>query len=155
MLHGSHITEGPELGHGRIETRIYNVYDGLELIADKEKWGGNLTIVEFLAQTTRKSTGVATSEKRLYVSSLPVDKPWIGLAIRHHWILGSMHWELDVDLCQDGIKRKLSKTARNLDTIQRIIFSLFSIWKGCRRKLSDKAKGIAELMRGISMSLLG
>ena len=33
-------TEGPELGHGRIETRTYNIYDGLEIIADKEKWGG-------------------------------------------------------------------------------------------------------------------
>lgn len=41
-------TEGPELGHGRIETRTYNVCDGLELIADKNKWGGNLTVVEFV-----------------------------------------------------------------------------------------------------------
>ncbi len=30
-------TEGPELGHGRIETRAYNIYDGLQIIADKEK----------------------------------------------------------------------------------------------------------------------
>ena len=27
-------TESPELGHGRIETRTYRVYDGLEVIAD-------------------------------------------------------------------------------------------------------------------------
>lgn len=33
------------LAHGRIETRTYNVYDGLELIADRDKWGGNLTVV--------------------------------------------------------------------------------------------------------------
>lgn len=30
-------TQGPELAHGRIETRTCRVYDGLELIADKEK----------------------------------------------------------------------------------------------------------------------
>ena len=35
-------TEGPELGHGRIETRTYRVFDGLDIIADKEKWGGNI-----------------------------------------------------------------------------------------------------------------
>lgn len=35
-------TEGPELSHGRIEIRTYRVYDGLELIADKEKWGAIL-----------------------------------------------------------------------------------------------------------------
>ena len=40
-------TEGPELGHGRIETRVFNIYDYLEIIADKEKWGGNMTIVEY------------------------------------------------------------------------------------------------------------
>ncbi|WP_279122810.1 hypothetical protein [Muribaculum intestinale] len=39
-------TEGPELSHGRIETRTYRVYDGLDIIADKEKWGGNMTIIE-------------------------------------------------------------------------------------------------------------
>lgn len=32
-------TEGPELGHGRIEMRTYRIYDGLDIIADKEKWG--------------------------------------------------------------------------------------------------------------------
>ena len=32
-------TDGPELGHGRIETRTYRVFDGLDIIADKEKWG--------------------------------------------------------------------------------------------------------------------
>ena len=145
--------DGPELGHGRIETRTYNVYDGLGLMADKEKWGGNLTIVEFKAQTTKKSTGVDTSETRLYVSSLPVDTPWIGLAVRRHWSIESMHWGLDVNLGQDRIKRKSTKAARNLDTMHRIIFSIFSIWKDLRKKLTDKKKGAAELMRDISSSL--
>ena len=31
---------------GRIEIRTYNIYDGLEIITDKGKWGGNITIVE-------------------------------------------------------------------------------------------------------------
>lgn len=145
--------EGPELGHGRIETRTYKVYDGSELVADKEKWGSDLTVVEFVAHTTKKSTGIETSETRLYVSSLPIDTPWIGSAVRHHWSVESMHWGLDVNFGQDSIKRKSAKSARNLDTIQRIAYSIFSIWKGRRKKRSDKSKGIAELMRGFSMSL--
>lgn len=145
-------SEGPELAHGRIENRTYKVYDGLNLIADKDKWGGNLTIVEFEAQTTKKSTGATTSETRLYVSSLPVDTSWIGTAIRRHWSIESMHWGLDVNLGQDKIKRRTIKSARNLDTIQRIVYCLFSIWKGRRKKLTDKAKGIAVLMRHISLS---
>lgn len=145
-------TEGPELGHGRIEKRTYNVYDGLELIADKNKWGGNLTVVEFISHCTQKSTGVITTETRLYVSNLPVDTPFIGKAVRNHWSIESMHWGLDFNLLQDNIKRKYTKAARNLDTLQRIVYSLFSIWRGRRKKLSDKAKGIAELMRFVSKS---
>ena len=145
-------TVGPELGHGRIETRTYRIYDGLEIIADKQKWGGNMTIVEYEARTVRKSTGVRTSEKRLYVSSLATDIPTLGHFVRSHWSIESMHWGLDVNLLQDGIRRKYSGGARNLDTIQRIVFSVFSIWKGLRKKHSDKKKGVAGLMRYISMS---
>lgn len=145
-------TTGPELGHGRIETRTYRVYDGLGIIADKEKWGGNMTVVEYESDTVKKSTGTHTSEKRLYVSSLPGDIPALGRFVRSHWSIESMHWGLDVNLMQDSIKRKSPGAARNLDTIQRIVFSVFSIWKGLRKKRSDKKKGVAELMRHISMS---
>lgn len=145
-------TVGPELGHGRIETRIYRVYDGLEIIADKEKWGGNMTIVEYEADTVRKSTGAHTSEKRLYVCSLPTDTPDLGTYVRNHWSIESMHWCLDRNLLQDKIKRKYGRGARNLDTIQRMVHSLFSIWKCLRKKRSDKRKGVAELMRHVSMN---
>lgn len=145
-------TEGPELGHGRIETRTYNIYDGLEIIADKDKWGGNMTIIEYMARTVRKTTAKHTREKRLYVSSLPADTPSLGSIVRNHWLIESMHWGLDVNLLQDKVKRKSAKAARNLDTIQRMVYSVFSIWKGLRKKRSDKRKGVAELMRHVSMS---
>ena len=64
----------------------------------------------------------------------------------------SAHWILDRNFCQDSIKRKTAKSARNLDTLQRIAYSVFSIWRRRRKKKSDKAKGVAELMRGISRS---
>ena len=144
--------EGPELGHGRIETRTYRVFDGLDIIADKEKWGGNMTIIEYESETIKKTSGVYTSEKRLYVSSLPTSTPELGSLVRNHWSIESMHWSLDFSLLQDRIKRKSTKAARNLDTIQRIVHSVFSIWKGLRKKRSDKRKGMAELMRYVSMS---
>lgn len=145
-------TEGPELAHGRIETRTYRVYDGLDIIADKEKWGGNMTIIEYESSTVKKSTGAHTFEKRLYVSSLPTSTPKLGTNVRSHWSIESMHWGLDCNLQQDNIKRKSTRAARNLDTIQRIVYSVFSIWKGLRKKKSDRNKGIAELIRCISMS---
>lgn len=145
-------TEGPELSHGRIETRTYRIYDGLELIADKDKWGGNLTIVECESLTVKKSTGETSSEKRLYMTNLPTSSPKIGAVIRNHWSIEIMHWGLDRNFQQDKVKRKYAKAARNLDTIQRTVYSVFSIWKCLRKKIADKRKGIAKLMRGISMS---
>lgn len=145
-------TDGPELGHGRIETRTYRVYDGLDIIPDKERWGGNMTVIVFEADTIEKSTGARTSETRLYVSSLHVDTPDLGSIVRAHWSIESMHWQLDRNLAQDKVRRKYSGAARNLDTIQRTVHSIFSIWRGRRKKKSDKRKGMAELMRHVSMS---
>lgn len=145
-------TDGPELNHGRIETRTYNIYDGLDLIADKDKWGGTMTIVEFISDTFKKSSGEHVTESRLYVTSLPADDIMLGTIVRKHWSIESMHWGLDYNLLQDKVRRKSIQAARNLDTIQRIVFSVFSIWKGLRKKLADKRKGMASLMRYISMS---
>lgn len=56
-------TEGPELGHGRIETRTYNIYNGLEIIADKKKGFAELMrhisisftrLIRFLCQKWKK-----------------------------------------------------------------------------------------------------
>lgn len=66
---------GPEAGHGRIETRTYRIYDGLSVLADASKWGGNLTIIEYISDTVEKSTKAHTTETRYYVSSLPADTP--------------------------------------------------------------------------------
>lgn len=149
----THVHEdGPALAHGRIESRSYRAYDGLPLIADREKWGGRLTVAVFDSVTVRKSTGVRTAERRLYLSSLPPDAALLGQAVRRHWAIESMHWNLDRNFKQDRIKRKTARAARNLDTIQRVVHALFAMWRMRRKKRSDKAKGNAELMRDVSMS---
>lgn len=128
------------------------MFDGTDLIANKEKWNGNLTIIEYECKTVKKSTGSCTTEKRLHVSSLPTNAPRLGALVRNHWSIESVHWGLDCNLLQDKIKRKSARAARNLDTIQRIVYSVFSIWRGRRKKKSDKRKGMAELMRHVSLS---
>ena len=146
-------TEGPSLEHGRIESRICRVYRGEELIADREKWNGRLTVIEILTDTTKKSDGRKMSEQRIYISSLDGTAKQLGLITRQHWSIESMHWDLDYNLRQDSIKRKNERAARNLDTIQRMVLAIFAIWKNKRRKLSDKSKGTAELARELSLNL--
>lgn len=103
-----------------------------------------MTIIEYESETVKKKSGAHASEKRLYVSSLPTSTPALGSLVRKHWSIESMHWTLDFNLLQDRIKRKSAKAARNLDSIQRIVHSVFSIWKRLRKKRSDKKKGMAE-----------
>ena len=59
---------------------------------------------------------------------------------------------LDVKLQQDMVRRRLVMAARNLDTLQRIVHSVFSIWRRQRKKRADRAKGTAELMKHVSAS---
>ncbi len=56
-----------------------------------------------------------------------------------------MHWGLDFNLLQDKIRRKSAKAARNLDTMQRIVYSVFSIWKGLRKNSLTKEKAWRNL----------
>ena len=144
--------EDTMLSHGRIVTRTCRIYRGEDFIADKGKWNGNLAVVEILADTVKKSDGQHTSEQRLYMTSLDADAARLNLIARRHWSIECLHWELDRNLKQDSIKRKTERSARNLDTIQRIVLNVISIWKNRRKKVSDKKKGIAELVRDISAS---
>jgi hypothetical protein len=63
-----------------------------------------------------------------------------------------MHWNLDRNLRQDSIKRKAERAARNLDTIQRMVLALIDFWKNRRKKISDKKKGTAQIIRELSVS---
>ena len=145
-------SEGPFLEHGRIETRACRIFRGNDLITDREKWNGDLTVVEIRTATERKSDGQKSSERRFYVSSFQGSARRLGTIARMHWAIESMHWDLDRNLRQDFIRRKSTRSARNLDTIQRMVLAILSIWKGKRKKLSDKAKGTAELIGELSMN---
>ena len=144
--------EGPYLEHGRIESRVCRIFRGEELIADREKWNGNLTVIEILTSTEKKSDGRSTSEQRLYISSLDSSAERLSQITKQHWAIESMHWDLDRNLRQDSIKRKAERAARNLDTIQRMVLALIAVWKNRRKKISDKQKGTAQIIRELAVS---
>ena len=133
--------------HGRIESRTCRIFREEELIVDKEKWGGNLTVIEILISTEKKSDGKSASEQRLYIASIDSTVEYLSLVTRWHWVIESMNWDLDCNL-----KRKTERVVRNLDAIQRVVLALFTIGKNKRKKMSDKSKGTAEIARELSFS---
>ena len=83
---------------------------------------------------------------------MPTDTPQPGAIVRNHWSIESMHWGLDHNLQQDNIKRKSTRAARNPrhHTENRLLGVLNM--ERTSQKQSDKNKGMAELIRHISMS---
>lgn len=142
----------PDLSHGRITTRRCRVFNGEDLIEDKAKWGGRLTVVEICTEIINKRSGVRTAETRIYVSSLSCDVRLLNEITRLHWSIECEHWSLDCNLHQDAIKRKTPRAARNLDTLQRIVLNILSAWRNRRKKLADKRMGTAQLLRHIAAS---
>ena len=92
------------------------------------------------------ATGISLPDMVGILCGATTNTPALGSLVRIHWSIESMHWLLDYNLLQDKVKRKSAKAARNLDTIQRIVHAVFSIWKGLRKKRDDKRRGMAELM---------
>jgi predicted transposase YbfD/YdcC len=129
-----------------------NLFRDTLFIADREKWNGNLTVIEILTSTEKKSDGKTTSEQRLYISSLDSSAERLSQITKQHWAIESMHWDLDRNLRQDSIKRKAERAARNLDTIQRMVLALIAVWKNRRKKISDKQKGTAQIIRELAVS---
>lgn len=136
-----------QLDHGRIDRRACRVYHPEDLDVDPEKWSCVLRIIEVNVMSTDQKNRKETSDRRLYISNLDTDAATFGNIIRQHWSIESMHWQLDRNFKQDQIKRKRAAGARNLDTLQRIALSIIHIWKKLRRKKSDKAKGVTEILR--------
>lgn len=108
-------TEKPKLGHGKIEPRTYRVFNDLDIIADKEKWGGNTTIIAYESETVKKISSVHTSEKRLYVNSLPLStlRRWVfigaqPLVDRKHTLVAGFQSTARQDKMQIGKSRPQS-----------------------------------------------
>lgn len=77
-------SEAPSLEHGRIETQTYQIFRGEDLIADREKWDGNLTVIEIRADTERKSDGQKSSDLKFYVASFNGSAKRLGRIVRMH-----------------------------------------------------------------------
>jgi predicted transposase YbfD/YdcC len=85
-----------EKDHGRLETREYFQSAELGWFADQPKWEGLQSIG--MVQASREINGKISSERRYYLSSLPLDIERFARAVRGHWgVENKLHWVLDVN----------------------------------------------------------
>jgi predicted transposase YbfD/YdcC len=118
-----------EKDHGRIETRRCLVTDDVAWLQEQNQhWSGlrSLIMIESTREIIgRNSTGIASVERRYYISSLPAKAALLGKTVRAHWgIENSMHWVLDVAFREDDCRIRIGEAAQNFAILRRIALNL-------------------------------
>lgn len=112
-----------EKEHGRIETRKYRAIGVKNLPIDVIEWAGIQSLVEI--ESTRDIKGKISSEKRLYITSLPPNAKELASYIRGHWgIENKLHWLLDVVLKEDASRIRTKNGPKNLATLRHVAVNL-------------------------------
>ena len=87
--------EWVEKDHGRIETRRGWVSGDLDCLGRDHQWPQAKTLA--MVEAIREINGVASTERRYYISSLLADAERMGTVVRGHWgVENGLHWSLDV-----------------------------------------------------------
>ena len=109
--------------HGRIETRRYWQIAAPDYLPERQAWRNWQTIG--MVEATRELKGQTTTERRYYLSSLPVAVQRFAHAVRTHWsIENSCHWILDVVFREDDSRVRNGHAAENLGLLRRLALTL-------------------------------
>lgn len=126
-----------EKAHSQIETREYYQCDRLKWMQEKSRWKG-IKSIGMVCKTT-KQEGEQITEKRYYVSSLPLNVELFARTVREHWSVEIMHWHLDVTFKEDA-NTTLDKTAaQNLNIINKWCLSILKLFN-VGKKMSLRKK---------------
>jgi predicted transposase YbfD/YdcC len=121
VQHDSYATE--ERGHGRHETRYYDIITDPADMPSRADWEGLRVIGMCYCECLRD--GATTGDLRFFIGSGKAKAKVYGQALRNHWgIENNLHWQLDVSFNED--KNRVSKRhgAENLALVRRLALSL-------------------------------
>ena len=123
-----------EKDHGRLETRTYYQSAEIGWFADRDQWQGLQSFG--MVESTRELAGKISTERRYYLSSLPLQPELFARAVRSHWgVENKVHWIMDVCFHEDQSRARAGYAAENLATLRRLALNLL-------RKEKTKKRGI-------------
>ena len=129
--------ETVEKDHGRFEIRRYYQSAELGWFADLEKWEGLKSVG--MVESIREENGKQTTERRYYLSSLPLGVETFARAVRGHWgVENKLHWVLDVQFREDQSRARTEYAAENLATLRRLTLNLLKKDKTKKRGIRGK-----------------
>ena len=127
-----------EKAHSQLEIREYYQTKEIGWLPQKKNWKG-LKSIGMEEKTIRKD-GQEKKEFRYYISSLNEDIELFSRAVRGHWSVESMHWQLDVTFKEDANTTLDKQAAENLNIIRKWCLSILKMVEIFRPNLSMKKK---------------
>jgi predicted transposase YbfD/YdcC len=132
-----------ETGHGRTETRHYWQSTDIAWFQNRKLWKGLQSIG--MVKSTRTINSKRSTERRYYISSLPLDARQFARAVRGHWgVENPLHWSLDVTFREDQCRARSGHAAQNLATLRRLALNMLKNDK--TEKLSIRQKRMLAAM---------
>ena len=135
--HDAHTTV--DGGHGRVETRRYDVIGDAEWLDPEKQWGGLAAVGRVVSERISKANGAKSSETRYYLLSKRFTAEEFAKASRSHWgIENSLHWVLDVAFREDDCRIRTGFAAENFVVLRHIALHLLK--QGTSVKLGIKSR---------------
>jgi predicted transposase YbfD/YdcC len=114
--------ETHECGHGRQEWRFYTICRVPEGLPDSSRWAGLKAIGMSITDAMRD--GKNCCEARYYILSRYMSASRFAEAVRGHWRIESMHWQLDVTFGEDQSRTRLGHADANFSVLRRAALGL-------------------------------
>jgi predicted transposase YbfD/YdcC len=109
--------------HGRIEVRRHRVCNDVAWLTDMHPWKRLACIA--MVEATREIDGRATTSRRFYIASAPLDAKRFAAAVRAHWTIeNQLHWVMDVVFHDDLCRLRTGHAAANMAAIRHIAVNL-------------------------------
>jgi len=128
--------ETKERGHGRVEHRTYYVCDAPADLPDGGRWKGLKRIGVAIRDTVRG--GKPTDDVHYYILSKRMSARSFGAAVRGHWGIESMHWQLDVTFGEDHSRTRKGRADANFSILRRTALSLLKNEKTAKVGMKNK-----------------
>lgn len=135
-------SSGCEKGHGRIEERKVVITNQLDWLDCKTNWKDLKSLIEVTSRRTVK--GKTTEERRFYISNLELTPEQAGEIVRSHWTIENrLHWNMDVNFCEDASLATAGNTAENLAALKRLASTMIRIDLGGVRGTAQRRRQAA------------
>ena len=114
-----------DLGHGRIENRLYFLVSDVSWLSRHNEWAGLKSVGMVITHTVKKKTGEKSIDCRFFISSL--DEVYqFAKSTRLHWGIEATHNVLDVTFCEDKKRTHKENGALNNAAVRRITMNLLN-----------------------------